>query len=405
MSSLKKNFLKIFTGSLSGQIIAVLFLPILSRIITPDVLGQYSISIILIMILSPLCCLKLDQALLASNEKDKHNILFSAIYISGIISLIIFFLSILIFYSFNFLYLEWYIYTILSLYTFTISQLTVSYSLSTGNFNTAVKHRFVRTVLCLFLQILISYYISATSNSLLIAYSVSNVISFIFFNNIHITSFLNYFSLREINLIIKEKKNFTYYQTISEIFSMSSQYIVNLSMTIFSTAAIVGIYSMTTRTMQAPITLITSSVKEAFYYKIKRFQNKKSIRKELIKISIILLIPSLIISILIFKHLPFLFGFIFGNQWIESGVYAQILLPWFILLFINQPYSATANVIGIQNKILFLDIFSFFIRSVSIIISWILFDNIYTTLLIFSLTGILLNLWLIILVYKNCLED
>ncbi|MDC9596809.1 lipopolysaccharide biosynthesis protein [Xenorhabdus anantnagensis] len=404
MPSFKKNFLKIFTGSVSGQIIAILLLPILSRIITPDALGQYSISIILIMILSPLCCLKLDQALLTSNKEDKQNIFFSAIYISSIISLIIFFISIVAFYIFNFLYFEWYIYTTLSLYTFTVSQLTVSYSLSTGNFSTAVKHRFVRTTLCLFLQIGISY-ISSISNSLLIAYIISNLISIIFFKNIHITSLTSYFSPRKISFIIKENKNFTYYQTISELFSMSSQYIVNLSMAVFSTSAVIGMYSMTTRTMQAPITLITSSVKEAFYYKIKKIKDKKNIRKELIKISAFLLIPSLIISITTFKHLPFLFGFIFGNQWTESGVYAQILLPWFILLFINQPYSAAANIIGIQKKILFIDIFSFLIRSASIIISWVMFDSIYTTLLVFSFTGILLNLWLIILVYKNCTKD
>ncbi|HHJ1253840.1 TPA: hypothetical protein ACQFL5_003494, partial [Proteus mirabilis] len=75
MSSFKRNFFKIFAGSASGQIIAIVLLPILTRQVNPGIFGLYSISTIMVMILSPIFCLKLDHSLLSSNRKDKKIIL------------------------------------------------------------------------------------------------------------------------------------------------------------------------------------------------------------------------------------------------------------------------------------------------------------------------------------------
>jgi len=41
-----------------------------------------------------------------------------------------------------------------------------------------------------------------------------------------------------------------------------------------------------------------------------------------------------------------LFRFIFGNQWIEAGIYAQILAGWYFLVFLDYPL----NIFALLNK-------------------------------------------------------
>ncbi|HFS6722657.1 lipopolysaccharide biosynthesis protein [Proteus mirabilis] len=399
MSSFKRNFFKIFAGSASGQIIAIVLLPILTRQVNPGIFGLYSISTIMVMILSPIFCLKLDHSLLSSNRKDKKIILRCGIAYSHIFFIITLIFLFLYEQLFNFSNLFWVILTCLSISSFTISQIIISYHMSIGEFNLAIKHRLFRTIFCLISQILLCFIFIPSVELLLIGYILTNIFSFLIFNKL---SFFSTFYIPKINILkrvfIKEK-NFTYYQTISDLFSTMSQYVMNFSMMYFSTTAVIGTYSMTTRIMQAPITLITSSIKEAFYYKIKKYKDSKIIKKELLKITFILITPAIIGSIIIYPFIPALFSILFGEEWKESGIYAQILLPWFIFLFINQPFTATANIIGIQRKVLFFDIFTLISRIISVLIGWLYFNNVYFTLAIFSFTGVIINILSMLMIF------
>lgn len=399
MSSFKRNFLKIFAGSASGQIIAIILLPILTRQVNPEIFGLYSISTIMVMMLSPIFCLKLDHSLLSSNRNDKIIILQCGIAYSHIFFIATFIFLFLYTKLFDFSNLFWVILTCLSISSFTISQIIISYHMSIGEFNLAIKHRLFRTIFCLISQISLCFLFIPGVEILLIGYILTNIFSFLIFNKL---SFFSTFYIPSISVLKKifiKEKNFTHYQTISDLFSTMSQYVMNFSMMYFSTTIVIGTYSMTTRVMQAPITLITSSIKEAFYYKIKQHKESKIIKKELLRITFILITPAIIGSLIIYPFIPTLFSILFGQEWRESGVYAQILLPWFIFLFINQPFTATANVIGIQRKILFFDIFTFISRIISVLIGWLYFKNIYFTLAIFSVTGVIINIMLMLMIF------
>ncbi|WP_170106601.1 lipopolysaccharide biosynthesis protein [Photobacterium leiognathi] len=388
-------------GSASAQLITIAMLPILSRIIDPKILGQYSISTISVMILYPIFCGRMDQALLASENDNKNELLNAGLRFN----LIFIVLSIVIIILLSFIIDQKYIFSILltlfAISSFSISQLISSHSLSEGDFGCASKHRFIRTTTTILIQIVLCYF-STNLYSMLISYISANLISVLFFNSITDKKLVIYVEFNSFKKIIKRKKDFILYQNISYAFSMASQYIMNYSFVYFSNTITLGLYSMMTRVMQAPITLVSSSIKDAFYYKAKKISNRKLLRKELIKITFTLLTLSLIVSIIFFNHLPYLFESLFGIEWKEAGVYAQILTPWFILMFLNQPYSAVANIIGIQKVIMKFDILSFLMRLIVIVSSWLIYNDVYITLYAFSVLGVLLNISLMYLIYKRC---
>jgi len=54
---------------------------------------------------------------------------------------------------------------------------------------------------------------------------------------------------------------------------------------------------------------------------------------------------------------PMLFGVIFGQEWIEAGVYAQILAVWNLFGFIYSPLSLVFSIFNRQNIEFFINIF------------------------------------------------
>lgn len=388
-------------GSAAGQAISLVLLPILSRTIKPEHLGEFSITMVFVMVFNSIIALKMDGVLLASNQDDKTIYTRIGIASASIISLTIMFLLVIaLFFGANF-DIIFFILTVGALLSFSLSQLCSSYSLSIGDFSSATKHRFSRTTLTLIIQIAlcINY---PSGNSLIFGYIMANIAAIFMFNSWNVRDILHIPSFKQVKVVVYDKWDFVIYQNLSGVFSIASQYIMNLSLVYFSGSSFVGIYSMTTRVMQAPITLVTSSVKDAFYYKVKKISDRSEVRRELKKITIYMFLPAFLASILVFPFLPGVFSFVFGDAWYDSGVYAQILLPWFVMLFINQPYTATGAVIGIQKKLMKFDAFSFLTRVVTVVLSWLIYDDIYITLISFSVLGVLLNAALIRIVYRSC---
>lgn len=401
MSNFKKNFLKVLSGTASGQLISFILLPILSRTINPEVLGEYAISMMFVMILTPLICLKMDQALLASEDDNKDKIFHVGIRSSLLLSLLILFIVTIANISFFKISEVWIFLTVVSLISFTLSQLTVAYSLSIGNFGIAAKHRFARTVLTLVLQIFICHYYN-DAMWMLLSYVVANVISMVLYNSLKSDLFNLRMTGDEIKEVLIEKKGFAVYQNISSLFTMSTQYIMNASMAYFASSNIIGHYSMTTRIMQSPITLISMSIKDAFYYKVKKIKNTNTIKSELMKMNMYLLVPAFTISLVVFLYIPDIFSYILGEQWFDSGIYAQILLPWYVARFINQPSMVVANIIGMQRFVMKFDILSFFINLISTIYFWILFQDVKVVLSAFCAINVILTMILMFLVYISC---
>jgi cbb3-type cytochrome oxidase maturation protein len=163
---------------------------------------------------------------------------------------------------------------------------------------------------------------------------------------------------------------------------------------------ILGFYSFTMRILQAPFGLIGSAFSQVFIQKASETYNnggdlQSLVKKTMIRLSLIAL-PILIILVF---FAPDIFTLIFGNNWREAGVYAQILSPWFFLNFISSPVSQVPLILDKQKYAFYIGIWYNLSILSSMLIGY-LTGNIYHSLYAMSIIGSLNLLFYIYWIFK-----
>ena len=72
--SFKKNVLKLLLGSAGAQILGFMLLPVLTRLISPETMGDYSLLMMFVILLAPFIIFRLDLAILAKKEEVNYNL-------------------------------------------------------------------------------------------------------------------------------------------------------------------------------------------------------------------------------------------------------------------------------------------------------------------------------------------
>lgn len=82
--------------------------------------------------------------------------------------------------------------------------------------------------------------------------------------------------------------------------------------------------------------------------------------------------------------------FFLGDRWAMSGKYAEMLAPWCCLKLCFSPLSLIFSILERQGLSLFLTILIIITRIVAIIIGGI-YSDIYLSILLFGISGVLVN--------------
>jgi O-antigen/teichoic acid export membrane protein len=112
-----------------------------------------------------------------------------------------------------------------------------------------------------------------------------------------------------------------------------------------------GWFALTMKMMGAPVTLFASSVLEVFKEQAARDYRRDgsctSIFMRTFYILALLAVPSFLIFWLFGQ---WVFGFVFGIEWLESGRYAILLIPMFFMRFVVSPLSYTIYIAQKQGQ-------------------------------------------------------
>ena len=147
----------------------------------------------------------------------------------------------------------------------------------------------------------------------------------------------------------------------------------------------------------------------AFYQVMfQRFVEKKHINSSIrpdvrlfLKRSIQVLVLPFIAAAIFF---PDIFGFIFGDQWIEAGRYAQILLPWIFMTSLVMPLSFIPDLYKKQRVAMLIDGVKLVARLTGLAVG-VIMENVYIGLALYSgLSTIIIGyslFWYLQLVKEN----
>lgn len=122
---------------------------------------------------------------------------------------------------------------------------------------------------------------------------------------------------------------------------------ITLSLPVFFIAhyyseSVVGYFALVVRVVNAPLSIISASVSQVNLKKIIDLVNGQSevlpyLYKVALALAGLVTMPTLVIMI----FAPEIFVFLFGSQWSEAGVYAQILIPALAVKFVSSTLSST----------------------------------------------------------------
>jgi len=218
--------------------------------------------------------------------------------------------------------------------------------------------------------------------------------------------FINYKNFKNCNYskvilktVSKKYINFPRYTLPHSILNTLSAQIPIYFIPIFFSGIELGYYSFGLRIVQAPLSLISQSLFNVLGQKFSEEYAKGKSLLPLFNSTLKKLLLIALFSIPFFIFAPQIFGFIFGDRWLEAGKYIRILSPWIILSFIVSSFAVLPYIYQKQKKAFILEFIYFVIK----IIPFFIFRkicNIYFILLSISLLSSILLIYSLIWYFK-----
>jgi O-antigen/teichoic acid export membrane protein len=163
-----------------------------------------------------------------------------------------------------------------------------------------------------------------------------------------------------------------------------------------------GFYVLGRRVLGLPSQLISMSVYEVFYPRITAaLHNGENLTRLILKSTVALAGLGVVPFGIIVVFGPWLFGLIFGEQWVMAGEYSRWLAIFSFFLFINRPSMAAVPVLGLQRGLLVYEILSTGSKLLALYIGFVYFADDRVAVALFSTFGatayIFLIAWVLII--------
>jgi len=390
------NSAKLLAGSVVAQGLGVVVVPILSRLFAPEAFGVAALFMSIAGIISVVACLRYDLSIMSpSSDEEASNLLglslLFVILVSGITYVIMLFadehIAVLL-KAPKILSLLWLI--PIAVFSNGAFLAFTYWNSRKQNFGRLSIVRLVSSAVTQVGSIAAGFGGFVGGGALVVARILGQFISMIMLG-VQIWRSDHRLFIENINwdkMItgLKRYKLFPIFNTWSAFLNTASQILPNLFLGYFFSTKVVGFFSFAIFVLFLPTSLIGQAIGQVFFQKSSQAKHQgrlgflvNGVYQRLVALS---LFPLIIIMIL-GKDL---FAFIFGPEWSEAGVYAQILSPWIFVAFIYSPLTYLFIVLEAQKEALITDTTLFILRCIALIIGGYLSDQ-RMAILLFSLVG------------------
>ncbi|AKG03778.1 hypothetical protein AAV35_002550 [Salimicrobium jeotgali] len=401
-----QRVLVMISGTTGAQAITLLASPLITRIYGPEAFGILGIFLAVSMMLMPSSALGYDQAIvLAKHEKEAIGLTKIALFFSSFIALF----SCIIAGVFGERILEFLKFTDIKKYIYFIPLMILFGGLFRISQQWAVRLQEFKLLakVNIFQALIIQGSIVGIGlvypfASILIFLNVLGQLlraMFIELENVKRRKLKNIFSYSHSPLkgIAYKYRDFPKYRAPEMFLSAATLNLPILLLTSFSGPVSAGFFTLSKRVLDAPATLIGNSVGNVFYPRItKAYYNNENLNNLIKKATLGLVLVGAIPYSLVFLSGPWLFEIVFGGEWLQAGIYARWMALDIFFNFINKPSVKALPVLSAQRFQLIFTIVRLIIRSVMLVLGLLIFKNDILAIALFSISGALLNLFLII---------
>lgn len=204
--------------------------------------------------------------------------------------------------------------------------------------------------------------------------------------------------IERIRRLAIEYKDFPLYSASQSIINALSAGLPVLLLTYYYDIAVAGAYAFGISILQVPMGFIMAALRQVLFQKAgeTKYQGGK-IAALYVKITAGLFSFAFFPTLVLFIWSQEIFIWIFGAQWDVAGVYASYLVLWLAFVFCNLPAILFARIIRIQSTVFFYDLALLVARGLTLIFGGMYFTAL-KTIILFSVVGAIMNMFLILLV-------
>lgn len=166
---------------------------------------------------------------------------------------------------------------------------------------------------------------------------------------------------------------------------------------------VAGFYALCRTVLALPGQIIGNAVGDVLYPRIaEAFRNGQPLSSLLFRASAMLALATAAPFLVVVAFGPMLFGFVFGDEWRDAGLYAQWMSLWLWSMVSNRAAIQAIHVLSLQRFHLVYTILTISTRAGVLLVSVSLFNSALVSIATFSVLGVCTNLTLIAIVAVHC---
>lgn len=353
-----RNVLTLMTGTTMAQAIPIVISPILTRIYTPEDFGVFALFIAIVGFIAVIASGRYEQAVILP-EYDKYAInifvlSLMLIFLTSILS----FMAILLFKEeilqlLNSVLLgDWIYFVPITVFFVALFNLLTNYNNRTKQYKDIAKATIIKSLVLAIVQVLIGFFKNGFAGLI-----VGQVLAQIFANLklakniIKDKALLTTISVKKMSVLARKYINFPKYNMPHALLGNISSNLPIYLFTSFFGSAMVGKYSLALMIVLVPMSIIATSTAKVYNQKLAELYNKNE-NTYIFTLNIIKsLLKKILVPFIIFiVFAPQIFEIVFGEQWIDSGKYIQILSIYLILNLIVSIIAYVPNLLNLQSK-------------------------------------------------------
>lgn len=377
---LKSDFFKsislLASGSIIAQLIGVIASPIMTRMYTPEVIGEYTLLLTAVGIFGSIICGRFDIAIVSEPEESNVLPLITLSFLLTIVFSIIVSLGFSIYYCVSG-------YSIVQVFFSTVSILVLLLLTGIANilisYNNRYKEYKLMTTVTIIraiakeIPMVVGGFLWSTSWSLVI----SNALGIIFgvrkqserlqkeTEKLKAFKCVRKDDVKKVAIDNKRQLFFSTPALLANNFSYSS---VNIFIKELFGAGVLGLYSISYRLLGLPLDVISSNISRVYLEKASKDYNAEgNYTRCFLKTSLLLFGLMIPIMVALYLFAPWFCGWFFGEVYTEAGFYARLLIPLFAMRFIVSPLTVGSIISKKQNIDLYFQI-TFIIVSILVFI-------------------------------------
>lgn len=345
------NFIKkvsfLVSGTVIGQAIPIVFLPVITRIYGPEEFAGLVVFIAISSVFGVISNLRLQLAIVQPNEDREANILLICSIIVGL------WLSLLVGSCFYFLkwisdglvagyttkfFVEFLMFTILAL---SVQQATTYWLLRKDKITIITISKVIQGIVSVCGYIFLGL-IEASSINLIFGYflGISATALYLSFQVMTATEVYLYFTKYEISSVMRKFKLFPLISAPGALLNSLSTQMPVYAFARFQEVASAGAFGLATRILSTPSSFVSASVSQVMLKEsVDRSKKNLEFHVFVSLVFLLLLICYLPLAIIISFAGIEIFEYVFGPEWSEAGRMSEILVWALLLRFAVSPIS------------------------------------------------------------------